>query len=197
MEVTIKRYQMNPEREKEIVKKYPSLFREHGGDPRKTCMAWGLAVGDGWADIIEDIAAKIAEIDTDNRAVALQVKEKFGGLRFYWTVSDATDDDKALIKEIRQIVNAGAVLASQTCEVCGRPGRLNYSGWRKTLCSFCNYYEVEMAINHALELLEEHRTHWNDVKNYAPLAKKAREQKASLSILENLKLDVKRGLDNK
>ena len=58
--------------------------------------------------------------------VALQVKESFGGLRFY--LSQRTPEMVALIAE-----NSEAY--EKTCEVCGHPGEnVEIRGWHQTLC---------------------------------------------------------------
>lgn len=72
--------------EKVLVSRYPSLYRDYGGDIRQTCMGWGFSCGDGWYYIIDDLSFKITQIDKDKRVVADQVKEKFGGLRFYFHI---------------------------------------------------------------------------------------------------------------
>lgn len=41
---------MKLELQKQLVEKYPEIFKEYGGDPTvtcMTCMAWGIDVGDG------------------------------------------------------------------------------------------------------------------------------------------------------
>lgn len=63
-----------------------------------------------------------------NHPRAAQVKEKFGGLRFYMT--HYTDEMSALIREAEQ-------KAEQTCEVCGVVGESRGGGWIKTLCDSC------------------------------------------------------------
>lgn len=55
----------------------------------------------------------------------LQIKEKFGSLRFY--VSGASDD-------VRNYITFAECMASRTCEVCGSPGKSRQGGWIKTLC---------------------------------------------------------------
>ncbi len=67
-----------------IVKKYPNLFRDYGGDMRVTCMAWGLSVGAGWLPIIDSIGQQLKDLKVEDKVIADQVKEKFGGLRFYY-----------------------------------------------------------------------------------------------------------------
>ena len=56
---------------------------------------------------------------------ASQVKEKFGGLRFY--TNGYTD-------EIGGMIRMAESMSYRTCEVCGNPGRSNHHGWISTLC---------------------------------------------------------------
>jgi len=74
--------------EKVLVEKYPIIFKEYGGDIRKTCMGWGLSCGDGWFNLVYKLCNDIMQvIGTRNIDItALQVKEKFGGLRFYYSM---------------------------------------------------------------------------------------------------------------
>lgn len=79
---------MKKELELKLVELYPEIFRDYGGDMRQTCMAWGLACGDGWYSLL-DALCQTLELITDGKdaqVVADQVKEKFGGLRFYYHV---------------------------------------------------------------------------------------------------------------
>jgi hypothetical protein len=59
------------------------------------------------------------------QVVATQVKEKFGGLRFYY----AGGDDY-----IRGVVDMAEEMSYCTCEICGAPGKLRRGGWYRTLC---------------------------------------------------------------
>ena len=56
---------------------------------------------------------------------ASQVKEKFGGLRFY--TNGYTD-------VIQGMISMAESMSYRTCEVCGSPGRSNNYGWISTLC---------------------------------------------------------------
>ena len=73
--------EMNAEKENYLYETYPSLYRQHTLSMEQTCMCWGFECGDGWFDIINNLSQKLVEIATTVEAV--QVKEKFGGLRFY------------------------------------------------------------------------------------------------------------------
>ena len=80
---------MKKEIELKLVEKYPILYKDYGGDPRKTCMTWGFACGNGWHKIIEDLSfeiTKIAKKHNNIEIVADQIKEKFGELRFYYHI---------------------------------------------------------------------------------------------------------------
>jgi hypothetical protein len=59
------------------------------------------------------------------QVVATQVKEKFGGLRFYYNGGD---------DYIRGVVDMAEEMSYCTCEVCGSPGKLRRTGWYHTLC---------------------------------------------------------------
>lgn len=54
-----------------------------------------------------------------------QIKEKFGGLRFYY---DGGDD------QISGMVTMAEVWAGRTCETCGNLGKQRSGGWIRTLC---------------------------------------------------------------
>ena len=56
---------------------------------------------------------------------ASQVKEKFGGLRFY--TNGYTD-------VVQGMISMAESMSYRTCEVCGSPGRSNNYGWISTLC---------------------------------------------------------------
>jgi len=118
----------------EIVTQYEELFTERGN-----C----ISVGSGWLNIVADVCHCImrnADITkeyaqtTEEKAViaypqVLQVKEKFGGLRFYTNVSN---------DYINGVIAMAEMQAHRTCEYCGKPGKSTRGGWIKTLCDDCN-----------------------------------------------------------
>jgi RNA polymerase-binding transcription factor DksA len=64
-----------------------------------------------------------------------QVKEKFGGLRFYIGGAE---------KEIHDRITKAEAESYHVCEVCGEPGKLRQTGWVLTLCAPC-YKEHKKA----------------------------------------------------
>lgn len=124
---------MRDELDKELCERFPKIFANRNGDVTETAMVWGFECGDGWHPIIFSLCSNIQiHLDWINRngvvveqVVADQVKEKFGGLRFYYTGGDST---------IMGFVTMAESWAAQTCEVCGAPGRLRGRGWIYTAC---------------------------------------------------------------
>ena len=73
---------------------------------------------------IDEAKTKLDE-ETLKVPVAVQVKEKFGGLRFY--VQAATDKHY-------QYISFAESMSYRTCEECGNPGKTYTDGWHTTLC---------------------------------------------------------------
>lgn len=152
---------MKKELDQQLCEQFPLLYKDRNGSPTKTCMYWGIAIGDGWHKIILDLSTKLElliqqSIDTNPRKCehcdvleidhnkesdptcsgfslfhpkASQVKEKFGGLRFYMNCAT---------KEMSDLIQKAEALSYKTCEVCGEPGNLDGKGWAKVKCESCN-----------------------------------------------------------
>jgi len=86
--------------------------------------------GPGWfplVDMLEQQAAKVC-------AKLVQVKEKFGGLRVYYTLPDVEEDVVAL-NEFVDAVDQAEIDSVHVCELCGHRGQtMAKGGWLKTLC---------------------------------------------------------------
>ena len=104
------------------------LYRQKGLPMSQTCMCWGFDVDDGWFDILWmlSLALEDESKQTGAKIEAAQVKEKFGGLRFY--TGPCTDRGYDLI-------SMAETLSVRRCEVCGKHGKTCSSGhWLKTVC---------------------------------------------------------------
>ena len=78
---------MNKENTQKLLTDFPKLYEQYYWSPQETSMYRGFDCGDGWFDLIYQLSKKLSAIYPNVRAV--QVKEKFGGLRFYVvTVAD-------------------------------------------------------------------------------------------------------------
>ena len=78
--------------------------------------------GDGWGALIDPL---IEGCKTEGVQIH-QIKEKFGGLRFY------TDGGESL--GLRAAIDRAERQSYRVCEVCGEPGIKRLGGWIKTLC---------------------------------------------------------------
>jgi len=95
---------------------------------------------DGWADLVHQCHLEILDVDPNYKI--LQIKEKLGGLRYYYQ-----SEMGVWVQEIDNIIQKYEELCSSTCENCGNPGSLSLSGrWYKTLCEECkitlNYQKI-------------------------------------------------------
>lgn len=90
-----------------------------------------ISVDEGWYQIVVDCDKELTAIDPNYQI--LQIKEKFGGLRYYMTPCDNTTEEQR--DRMYEVISKYEVKASQTCEATGRPGVLMKSttGWFKTL----------------------------------------------------------------
>jgi len=103
---------------------YPAMFAGKYG---------GIAVGDGWSGILTQLCQSIqSHIDWKNKdgvvvpqVEVLQLKEKFGSLRFYYQGGD---------EYIAGLVSMAESMSGITCEECGSPGSQGGQGWISTLC---------------------------------------------------------------
>jgi hypothetical protein len=137
---------MRIELQKQLKDKYPLLYKNlmnPEATPRTTCLFFGLECGEGWFGIIDRLSAKleplIAQAIKDNQdnpeldgyhPCAEQIKEKFGGLRFYMNWGT---------QEMYDLISATEDESYHTCEVCGK-AEINASssgGWVSTVCEEC------------------------------------------------------------
>ena len=81
------------------------------------------SVGPGWASLINELYDALPQ-----GVMVVQVKEKFGGLRFYTEPFDLIFSATVYEAEVRSL---------EICEECGEPGspKTNSTYWIKTLCA--------------------------------------------------------------
>ncbi|MDB6180038.1 hypothetical protein [Paracoccus fistulariae] len=97
-----------------------------------TLLEYGFLCGPGWYPLIDRLSADLAEIirqDGLRRFRPVQVKEKFGSLRFY-----IRGGNERALDRIAQ----AAQEAETTCEGCGRASHIHIvDAWLTTLCPGC------------------------------------------------------------
>lgn len=111
--------------------RYPRLFTN---EP----LPWGLQIGAGWTHLVTVLCARIDTLLRQAPSARFhlhQVKEKFGGLRFYYEIHGAPADIK---QAIRNSVGQAELASNDCCERCGAVGAKGYSsGYLVTLCPRC------------------------------------------------------------
>lgn len=121
---------MNPELDALLCQRHPQIFQNRRTDPQTCAMGWGLQCGDGWFDLIDTLCERLqqeAEHSNAPHVIAMQVKQKWGRLRF--AVESATERQQAMI-------DMAEALSARLCEQCGKPGRMQCIGsFRTPLCA--------------------------------------------------------------
>ena len=130
--------------------KYPKMLAGKYG---------GFAIGKGWWVIVDKLMGQIQwHIDnsikgnkwdlendkTDVRPIipqvtVAQIKEKFGGLRFYYDGGD---------EYIHGLVSMAESWADIACEECGGIGERRSGGWIRTLCDKHEQEHKDRRENH-------------------------------------------------
>jgi hypothetical protein len=138
---------MDEELQNQLFEKYPDLFSNKDKDIMSSCMGWGIETGNGWYDIISSVCWMIKQhennikwqteykqkTDPDYQSDYFpvkfdQVKEKYGGLRLYFSGGD---------EYVEGLVSMAEAMSYKICEVCGNKGEPNKGGWISTLCDGC------------------------------------------------------------
>ena len=114
-----------------LLKDFPDIYKNQDND-HGFC---GIETGPGWHKIIYTLSKDIQNTihywskEKVGEFYVVQIKEKFGTLRFYTSMSDRFID--LSIKEAE-------FLSSITCEKCGSEVQTGFtSGWLRCLCHKC------------------------------------------------------------
>lgn len=107
---------MTPEKDRELRQRYPLVFagRLLNDEP--------IRCNDGWFDLLSVLCQQLNQLiehedpEARHRYRVVTVKEKFGGLRFYL---DGRPTDAMQV-----LIDAAERLSTQTCDICGKRGRL-------------------------------------------------------------------------
>ena len=131
---------MKQELQEKLFLEYPEIFAQKDLDITQTAMCWGIACGDGWYTLIDELCANIKNhVENFNRfkaeehhmiCQATQVKEKFGGLCFYTYGGDEYIDG---------MISFAESMSHHICTECGLPAEKNETnrGWIYTMCTSC------------------------------------------------------------
>lgn len=125
---------MTKEHTNKILKDFPKLYTNYYKGPEVSPMYFGFDCGDGWYQLVYNLSKRVDKLlKKESKAFQAgftvdQVKQKFGGLRFYTSIhSDA----------IQKEIDKAETKSFETCEECGKPGKLRGTHWVQTVCNSC------------------------------------------------------------
>jgi hypothetical protein len=135
---------MNDELQNKLYEKYPQLFVNKDKTPMQSPMCFGIETGEGWYEILSSLCWMIKQYEdsviwqtewnqktnpeykSDYFPVKFdQIKEKYGGLRVYFSGGD---------QYIEGLVSMAEAMSYKVCDVCGNKGEANKQGWISTRC---------------------------------------------------------------
>lgn len=138
---------MDEELQNKLYEKYPQFFVNKDKTPMESPMCFGIEVGNGWYEILSNVCWMIRQHEDNKRwrkkyleekeperladepeyyTVKFdQIKEKFGGLRVYFSGGD---------DYVEGLVSMAEAISYYVCEICGNKGEANKGGWISVRC---------------------------------------------------------------
>ena len=120
-----------------ICTNFPALFKRHPA----------IDIGPGWENLIVKLCEEIVNTikDTGVEIDILQIKEKFGTLRFYITRNQKAlnEDNKYILSLVNSLISEAEDQSGRVCETCGSTKNVKTEECRnyyiKTLCKQCKF----------------------------------------------------------
>lgn len=110
---------MNPDNTAHLFERFDRFYRGRHLPDTQNSMCYGFQCGDGWFDLIWQLSEQIETYCQQHpeaaELMAVQVKEKFGELRFY---------TQPKIWDVEYLIEAARLRSLTTCELTGVPGGL-------------------------------------------------------------------------
>lgn len=138
---------MDQELQNKLYEKYPQFFVNKDKTPMESPMCFGIEVQNGWYQILSNVCWMIRQHEDNKRwrkkyleendpeKLAAepeyfpvkfdQVKEKYGGLRLYFSGGD---------DYVEGLVDMAEAISYYVCEICGNKGEANKGGWISVRC---------------------------------------------------------------
>ena len=138
---------MDQELQNKLYEKYPQFFVNKDKTPMESPMCFGIETGNGWYEILSNVCWMIKQHEDNKRwrteylekndperlaqepeyfpVKFDQVKEKFGGLRLYFSGGD---------EYVEGLVSMAEAISYYICEICGNKGEANKGGWISVRC---------------------------------------------------------------
>lgn len=97
-------------------------------------------MGKGWSKILNELYDAVEYLEKTYPGTEIyieQIKEKFGGLRFYYSANVAKEVPQVVWNMFERLTGWAEASSISTCEQCGEWGERRNDGWILTLCSKC------------------------------------------------------------
>ena len=130
------------QKNKELLEKYPWLYpvSEYTGKPLENYdysftwmddipLGWNIAFG---KQMVEELGALLEKYNYQDEYSICQIKEKFGGLRWYDNGFPTEG-----YEEYKEWLDKYEELSYKTCIDCGKPAKYFTRGWITPICEDC------------------------------------------------------------
>ena len=130
------------QKNKELLEKYPWLYpvSEYTGKPLENYdysftwmddipLGWNIAFG---KQMVEELGALLEKYNYQDEYSICQIKEKFGGLRWYDNGFPTEG-----YEEYKEWLDKYEELSFKTCIDCGKPAKYFTRGWITPICEDC------------------------------------------------------------
>lgn len=113
-----------------LVEKFPFLIPKDVPEEFNYDWTYLDDMPDGWKkafgyQLCEELKEVLEALNLLDTYVIIQVKEKFGGLRWY---------DNSNAPEVEEVIRKYERLSQETCASCGKPAEYESTGW---ICPYC------------------------------------------------------------
>ena len=127
---------MNPKLEAYLAEKYPQLYKLSYHGKIYNCP---FECGDGWFYMMDELSQKLTDLEVCDCIHIAQIKEKFGTLSYYYSISPLPINSNLQILhyDIDDIVREYCCKSATVCEWCGKEGKRRSTGWIRVLCDKC------------------------------------------------------------
>lgn len=133
--------------------RYPDIFADKDAPPTDSLMGFGFCCGDGWFFIIDNLCRCIQNhvewkrrTNPDFSVKAVQVKEKFGTLRFYIDGGD---------EEVYGMIKMAECMSRNVCEITGDIGSIKGGKWWSTRSPECQEKPTEAQKTRVLNFVNK------------------------------------------
>lgn len=157
------------EYDKYMCKTYPDFFKDRNKPMNVTCMCWGFDIGKGWYSTLDEVCRKLTEIKKVSGIDFAfdQIKEKYGGGRFYFHASKVNEKNETWYNIAESIVSQAELDVDCICADCAESyyEKIIIGGWFYDICPKC-FSNKFPERKDALDVWKKHRKTLEEITGY-------------------------------